>query len=229
MIVRRARRDCRLHAVMPVLFLWSRADWQVLPSSTSLHSNEQLLVATRLARPRATVVRLRLGSRESTTIALFATAPPCKAPAVCWVGPPINANAIPHQATATRQQYDDSLVGDILASLAEPIPDPDGVPIVSQGHRRENVLAAAARRCTAGHWTAENGGPGSSAPISRRSETARRRCWLPSPGYGQDENRRRSQEAGIDAHVVKPHGLDALHEILAGFDQQIAPPKPASD
>jgi signal transduction histidine kinase/ActR/RegA family two-component response regulator len=48
-------------------------------------------------------------------------------------------------------------------------------------------------------------------------------------GYGQDEDRRRSQEAGIDARLVKPLGLDALHEILAGFVQQVAPPKSASE
>jgi signal transduction histidine kinase/CheY-like chemotaxis protein len=48
-------------------------------------------------------------------------------------------------------------------------------------------------------------------------------------GYGQDEDRRRSQEAGIDAHLVKPLGLDALHEILAGFFQQVGPHKSASE
>ena len=34
-------------------------------------------------------------------------------------------------------------------------------------------------------------------------------------GYGGEEDRRRSQEAGFNAHLVKPANLDALHELLA--------------
>ena len=34
-------------------------------------------------------------------------------------------------------------------------------------------------------------------------------------GWGQDEDRRRSREAGIDFHLVKPVELDALQELLA--------------
>jgi CheY-like chemotaxis protein len=34
-------------------------------------------------------------------------------------------------------------------------------------------------------------------------------------GYGQEEDRRRSHEAGFDAHLVKPIDLDALRAILA--------------
>jgi CheY-like chemotaxis protein len=34
-------------------------------------------------------------------------------------------------------------------------------------------------------------------------------------GYGQDEDRRRSQEAGFNAHMVKPLDLDALQTLLA--------------
>jgi DNA-binding response OmpR family regulator len=35
-------------------------------------------------------------------------------------------------------------------------------------------------------------------------------------GYGQEEDRRRSLEAGFDAHLVKPADLDELHALLAG-------------
>jgi CheY-like chemotaxis protein len=34
-------------------------------------------------------------------------------------------------------------------------------------------------------------------------------------GYGQEEDRRRSQQAGFDAHVVKPIGRDELSTLLA--------------
>ena len=35
-------------------------------------------------------------------------------------------------------------------------------------------------------------------------------------GYGQEEDRRRSREAGCDAHLVKPADLTALQQLLAG-------------
>jgi len=38
-------------------------------------------------------------------------------------------------------------------------------------------------------------------------------------GYGQPEDRRRSQEAGFDLHVLKPLGMDSLLEILNWADQ----------
>jgi PAS domain S-box-containing protein len=38
-------------------------------------------------------------------------------------------------------------------------------------------------------------------------------------GWGQDEDRRRSREAGFDLHLVKPVEPEALHEVLAGLEQ----------
>jgi CheY-like chemotaxis protein len=36
-------------------------------------------------------------------------------------------------------------------------------------------------------------------------------------GWGQDEDRRHSREAGFDCHVVKPVDLAALEQLLAGL------------
>jgi CheY-like chemotaxis protein len=35
-------------------------------------------------------------------------------------------------------------------------------------------------------------------------------------GYGQEEDRRRSHQAGFDRHLVKPVAFDALRGMLAG-------------
>jgi CheY-like chemotaxis protein len=37
-------------------------------------------------------------------------------------------------------------------------------------------------------------------------------------GWGQEEDRRRSEAAGFDAHLVKPVDLDALFNLLVGWD-----------
>jgi CheY-like chemotaxis protein len=38
-------------------------------------------------------------------------------------------------------------------------------------------------------------------------------------GYGQDEDRRRSREAGIDHHLVKPVAPETLHKLLDSLDR----------
>jgi CheY-like chemotaxis protein len=35
-------------------------------------------------------------------------------------------------------------------------------------------------------------------------------------GWGKDEDRQRSKEAGFDYHLVKPIDVSAVHELLAG-------------
>jgi CheY-like chemotaxis protein len=49
-----------------------------------------------------------------------------------------------------------------------------------------------------------------------RAEPALRETLLVAlTGYGQEEDRRRSREAGFNAHLVKPVDLDALYTVLA--------------
>ena len=50
--------------------------------------------------------------------------------------------------------------------------------------------------------------------LRRQPETAK--VFLVAlTGYGQEEDRRRSKEAGFDVHVLKPLGMDVLKSILA--------------
>jgi CheY-like chemotaxis protein len=42
-------------------------------------------------------------------------------------------------------------------------------------------------------------------------------------GYGQEEDRRRSHEAGIDLHLLKPVDPEKLHELLDRFARVVLP------
>ncbi len=48
-------------------------------------------------------------------------------------------------------------------------------------------------------------------------------------GYGQAEDRRRSKEAGIDHHLVKPVKIDFVRSLLAGIDGTPSPHSSTSD
>jgi len=48
----------------------------------------------------------------------------------------------------------------------------------------------------------------------RRDEANRHLFLIAMTGYGLEEDRRRSQEAGFNAHLVKPIDLDALTTLL---------------
>jgi len=39
------------------------------------------------------------------------------------------------------------------------------------------------------------------------------------PGWGQEEGRRRSREAGFDAHLVKPVDFGVLNDLLAQWSE----------
>ena len=54
------------------------------------------------------------------------------------------------------------------------------------------------------------------AAALRREESCRDAIIIAVSGYGQDEDRRRSREAGFDHHLLKPLDHDALLEIIAG-------------
>jgi CheY-like chemotaxis protein len=46
----------------------------------------------------------------------------------------------------------------------------------------------------------------------------RRTMLVAMTGYGKDEDRRRSQEAGFNAHLVKPVSLEDLQVLLTQPD-----------
>jgi CheY-like chemotaxis protein len=55
-----------------------------------------------------------------------------------------------------------------------------------------------------------------------RERLATERLFLVAlTGYGQDEDRRRSEEAGFNAHLVKPLDLDALRTSLAHYESVV--------
>jgi CheY-like chemotaxis protein len=49
----------------------------------------------------------------------------------------------------------------------------------------------------------------------RATEHGRRVRLVAVTGYGQDQDVKRAQDAGFDAHLLKPVGLDALARLLA--------------
>lgn len=51
----------------------------------------------------------------------------------------------------------------------------------------------------------------------RQQPWARRALLVAVTGWGQAADRQRSQEAGFDAHLVKPVELQALEKIIAGL------------
>ena len=53
------------------------------------------------------------------------------------------------------------------------------------------------------------------ARMLRRQKGCDRLTLVAMTGYGQDEDRRRAQEAGFDHHLVKPVDPDVLQELLA--------------
>jgi signal transduction histidine kinase len=50
----------------------------------------------------------------------------------------------------------------------------------------------------------------------RADERTRNAVIIALTGYGQEEDRRRAQEAGFDAHLLKPVLSDALEQVIAG-------------
>ena len=51
----------------------------------------------------------------------------------------------------------------------------------------------------------------------REQQQPRRPLLVALSGWGQDEDRRRSEEAGFDAHLVKPVDEAALDKLLVDF------------
>jgi CheY-like chemotaxis protein len=49
----------------------------------------------------------------------------------------------------------------------------------------------------------------------RKTEWGRRAAIVALTGWGQDADKRRSHEAGVDGHLVKPVDPEALEKVLA--------------
>jgi CheY-like chemotaxis protein len=49
----------------------------------------------------------------------------------------------------------------------------------------------------------------------RAEECCRGALIIAASGYGQEEDRRRSREAGFDHHLVKPIDFDSLMDLFA--------------
>jgi CheY-like chemotaxis protein len=61
-----------------------------------------------------------------------------------------------------------------------------------------------------------------------REQASRKRPLLVAiTGYGQESDRRRSAEAGIDLHLVKPADPDQLQALLRRFQEIILPQEPS--
>jgi CheY-like chemotaxis protein len=56
--------------------------------------------------------------------------------------------------------------------------------------------------------------------LQERSEMAKV-LLVALTGYGQDEDRRRSQQAGFNAHLVKSVDLEALRTLLAHYEESV--------
>ncbi len=57
------------------------------------------------------------------------------------------------------------------------------------------------------------------ARMLRRQEGCDKLMLVAMTGYGQDEDRRRSREAGIDHHLVKPVSPETLHKLLEALER----------
>jgi CheY-like chemotaxis protein len=55
----------------------------------------------------------------------------------------------------------------------------------------------------------------------REQPSGKRMVLIALTGWGQDEDRRRSSEAGFDHHMVKPVEPDALINLLAGLQSAL--------
>jgi CheY-like chemotaxis protein len=55
------------------------------------------------------------------------------------------------------------------------------------------------------------------ARLMRQMPEVKNANLVAQTGWGQEEDRRRAQDAGFDAHLVKPVALDALQAVLASL------------
>ena len=93
------------------------------------------------------------------------------------------------------------------------------VTVAHDGLSALEQAAARRPRCAAGPWDAPDGRlrTGEAVPGDPRPSERRAGCVT---GWGQEEDRRRTKEAGFDLHLVKPVEPEVLHRRFA--DPQFA-------
>ena len=65
---------------------------------------------------------------------------------------------------------------------------------------------------------------GMTRPATSRAAWGKRMVLIAVTGWGQDEDRRHTQQAGFDHHLVKPVDPDRLLAVLAEVGSPDAPP-----
>ena len=134
------------------------------------------------------------------------------------------AAAAPHDTLPDGTYPGDSTTDDSIEICdLDPTPASPCFFGVIDGASVVQATASATVSSTANGQIVQN--PGATGQLLNGYETARRMRALPDSrdaliialtGWGQEEDRRRSREAGFDHHLVKPVDFQALEMLLAG-------------
>ena len=63
--------------------------------------------------------------------------------------------------------------------------------------------------------------------VMRKEPMLKNTIFIAQTGWGQEEHRQRSKEAGFDHHMVKPIDMQKLQDLVASIAQQVEGAKTA--